>query len=164
MSSTNFDSKKTQNAEATAISSPSSSWQTAVNGTESPSRKASRNVDTFFEDNLLPLSVRRNMKAASKATSNGVGGGNVDSREALREMLSELRKDAMDDDVMDDNSGAFFPCEFCGDPYPVEYIMRHQLACDLNPTPISEGNGFDYSTIMQRAARNINDTRSAGGI
>ena len=64
------------------------------------------------------------MKAASKATSNG---GNVDSREALREMLSELRKDAMDDDVMDDNSGAFFPCEFCGDPYPVEYIMRHQV-------------------------------------
>ena len=40
MSSKNFDSKKTKNAEATAISSPSSSWQTAVNGTESPSRKA----------------------------------------------------------------------------------------------------------------------------
>ena len=91
-------------------------------------------------------------------------------------MLSKLRKDPMDDDL-EKCDGAYFPCEFCGDPYPVEYIMRHQvvnndinnllpgkvwltiwslqLSCDLNPTPIQEGNGFDYAEIARRAAANM---------
>lgn len=48
------------------------------------------------------------------------------NRENLREMLKSLRKDAMDDDL-EKCDGEYFPCEFCGDPYPVEYIMRHQV-------------------------------------
>ena len=43
------------------------------------------------------------------------------------------------------------------------YIFCFQLACDLNPTPITEGNGFDYNQIMQRAARNIEESKTAGG-
>merc|ERR1719414_1538205 len=83
-------------------------------------------------------------------------------RDKLREMLSSLRKDPFDEDL-EDNDGSFFPCEFCGDPYPVEFLMRHQLSCDLNPTPITEGNGFDYNQIMQRAARNIEESKTAAG-
>ena len=52
-------------------------------------------------------------------------------RGKLREMLSALRKDPFDDDL-EDNDGSFFPCEFCGDPYPVEFLMRHQVQQLLN--------------------------------
>ena len=49
-------------------------------------------------------------------------------REGLRQMLSSLRKDPMEvEDDPDNNDGSFFPCEFCGDPYPSEFIMRHQV-------------------------------------
>ena len=48
-------------------------------------------------------------------------------RDNLRQMLSKLRKDPMDDDLATCD-GDYFPCEFCGDPYPVEYIMRHQVS------------------------------------
>merc|ERR1711860_26300 len=48
------------------------------------------------------------------------------NRENLRDMLSKLRKDPMDDDL-EKCDGEYFPCEFCGDPYPVEFIMRHQV-------------------------------------
>jgi hypothetical protein len=27
----------------------------------------------------------------------------------------------------ENNDGSFFPCEFCGDPYPAEFLMRHQV-------------------------------------
>lgn len=47
-------------------------------------------------------------------------------RDKLREMLSTLRKDPFDEDL-EVNDGSFFPCEFCGDPYPVEFLMRHQV-------------------------------------
>ena len=86
----------------------------------------------------------------------------------------------MDDDL-EKCDGEYFPCEFCGDPYPVEYIMRHQvvhtfflkmiyltntvflqLSCDLNPTPIQEGNGFDYAEIARRAAANMALANSNG--
>ncbi len=50
----------------------------------------------------------------------------LNEREKLREMLSGLRKDPFDDEL-ESNDGSFFPCEFCGDPYPVEFIMRHQV-------------------------------------
>ena len=52
------------------------------------------------------------------------------NREALRQLLCDLRKDAMDDDL-ENNDGTFFPCEFCGDPYPVEYLMRHQVRTNI---------------------------------
>ena len=48
-------------------------------------------------------------------------------RENLRQMLLHLRKDAMDEDL-EKSDGDYFPCEFCGDPYPVEFIMRHQVS------------------------------------
>ena len=48
------------------------------------------------------------------------------NRETLREMLSKMRRDPFDDEV-EKSDGEFFPCEFCGDPYPVEYLMRHQV-------------------------------------
>ena len=53
---------------------------------------------------------------------------NDNDREGLRQMLSSLRRDPMDvEDDPDNNDGSFFPCEFCGDPYPCEFLMRHQV-------------------------------------
>ena len=53
---------------------------------------------------------------------------NDKDREGLRQMLSSLRRDPMDvEDDPDNNDGSFFPCEFCGDPYPCEFLMRHQV-------------------------------------
>lgn len=79
---------------------------------------------------------------------------NDNDREGLRQMLSSLRRDPMDvEDDPDNNDGSFFPCEFCGDPYPCEFLMRHQISCDLNPQPVASGQGFDYSAIK----RNIGD-------
>ena len=53
-------------------------------------------------------------------------------REGLRQMLSSLRRDPMDvEDDPDNNDGSFFPCEFCGDPYPCEFLMRHQVCNNL---------------------------------
>lgn len=51
-------------------------------------------------------------------------------RENLRQMLCQLRKDPMDEDL-EKCDGEYFPCEFCGDPYPVEFIMRHQVSCGI---------------------------------
>lgn len=45
-------------------------------------------------------------------------------------MLCQLRKDPMDEDL-EKCDGEYFPCEFCGDPYPVEFIMRHQVSVYL---------------------------------
>jgi hypothetical protein len=96
----------------------------------------------------------------------------VEEREKLRKMLSSLRKDPFAEDL-ECNDGAFFPCEFCGDPYPVEYLMRHQvgqftsalhnstkaiyfqLSCDLNPNPVSSGDGFNYTAIRSKAAEHM---------
>ena len=56
------------------------------------------------------------------------GYDNDQDREGLRQMLSSLRRDPMDvEDDPDNNDGTFFPCEFCGDPYPCEFLMRHQV-------------------------------------
>lgn len=97
-------------------------------------------------------------------------------------MLSSLRRDPMEvENDPDNNDGSFFPCEFCGDPYPCEYLMRHQvknifnenktfvnffmqISCDLNPQPISSGSGFDYNAIRRNlddniGVANIRDTR-----
>ena len=50
-------------------------------------------------------------------------------REQLRQALSGLRKCPMElADDPDNNDGSFFPCEFCGDPYPCEFLMRHQVS------------------------------------
>ena len=61
-------------------------------------------------------------------------------RDKLRQMLSDLRKDPFDEDL-ENNDGSFFPCEFCGDPYPVEFIMRHQVQnfSILNSVILSQG-------------------------
>ena len=58
------------------------------------------------------------------------------------------------EDDPDNNDGTFFPCEFCGDPYPCEFLMRHQMSCDLNPAPVSSGQGFDYRAIKRNIAEN----------
>ena len=62
----------------------------------------------------------------------GAGWVNDNDREGLRQMLSSLRRDPMDvEDDPDNNDGSFFPCEFCGDPYPCEFLMRHQVRMHL---------------------------------
>ena len=66
----------------------------------------------------------------SRGPRNEAPGGydNDQDREGLRQMLSSLRRDPMDvEDDPDNNDGTFFPCEFCGDPYPCEFLMRHQV-------------------------------------
>merc|ERR1719481_2426447 len=84
-------------------------------------------------------------------------------REQLRQALSGLRKCPMElADDPDNNDGSFFPCEFCGDPYPCEFLMRHQMSCDLNPQPVSSGAGFDYNSIKNNIERTVSDTGRRG--
>jgi len=103
-------------------------------------------------------------KAYSSSETPGMYENDQD-RERLRTMLSSLRRDPMEvENDPDNNDGSFFPCEFCGDPYPCEYLMRHQISCDLNPQPISSGSGFDYNAIRRNlddniGVANIRDTR-----
>ena len=70
-------------------------------------------------------------------------------RENLRQMLCQLRKDPMDEDL-EKSDGDYFPCEFCGDPYPVEYIMRHQvsIAWTLDNVPIKRRAWFIIIIII----------------
>ena len=66
-------------------------------------------------------------KSASSAVVAGMYENDQD-REGLRQILNGLRRDPMDvEDDPDNNDGSFFPCEFCGDPYPCEFLMRHQV-------------------------------------
>jgi len=61
------------------------------------------------------------------------------------------------EDDPNNNDGSFFPCEFCGDPYPCEFLMRHQMSCDLNPQPVSSGAGFDYNSIKNSIERTVTE-------
>ena len=71
-------------------------------------------------------------KSASSAVVAGMYENDSD-REGLRQMLSSMRRDPMDvEDDPDNNDGSFFPCEFCGDPYPCEFLMRHQVKALTN--------------------------------
>lgn len=76
---------------------------------------------------------RRGSTTSSKSTKKEpvVAGlyENDRDRENLRQSLAGLRKCPMDyADDPDNNDGSFFPCEFCGDPYPCEFLMRHQVS------------------------------------
>ena len=75
----------------------------------------------------------RSSYSSSKSAASAPGlYENDQDREGLRQMLSGLRRDPMDvEDDPDNNDGSFFPCEFCGDPYPSEFIMRHQVSMSL---------------------------------
>ncbi len=79
------------------------------------------------------LAAEQQHRASSPPPSGGAG---CDEREKLREMLSGLRRDPFDEEL-ESNDGKFFPCEFCGDPYPVEFIMRHQV--------INQAYRFDFA-------------------
>jgi len=84
-------------------------------------------------------------------------------RENLRQSLAGLRKCPLDyADDPDNNDGSFFPCEFCGDPYPCEFLMRHQMSCDLNPQPVSSGSGFDYNSIKASVTQNLVESSMKG--
>lgn len=104
----------------------------------------------------------RKNNAVSKPKPQPVVAGmyeNDRDREALRQALSGLRKCPMDlEDDPNNNDGSYFPCEFCGDPYPSEFLMRHQMSCDLNPAPVSSGNGFDYNSIKNNITRTVQDS------
>ncbi len=77
--------------------------------------------------NPPPAPAARKTGAAAVPAAPGMYENDAD-REGLRQMLSSLRKDPMEvEDDPDNNDGSFFPCEFCGDPYPSEFIMRHQV-------------------------------------
>eukprot|EP00092_Neocalanus_flemingeri_P014217 GFUD01015337.1.p1 GENE.GFUD01015337.1~~GFUD01015337.1.p1 ORF type:complete len:1160 (-),score=218.81 GFUD01015337.1:340-3819(-) len=105
-------------------------------------------------DSLTKSSSKTEIKTA-KPLAPGMY-DNDDDREGLRQMLSSMRRDPMEvADDPDNNDGSFFPCEFCGDPYPCEFLMRHQMSCDLNPVPVSSGSGFDYTSIKKSIGRNL---------
>eukprot|EP00096_Caligus_rogercresseyi_P013507 TRINITY_DN6142_c0_g1_i1.p1 TRINITY_DN6142_c0_g1~~TRINITY_DN6142_c0_g1_i1.p1 ORF type:complete len:600 (-),score=128.41 TRINITY_DN6142_c0_g1_i1:100-1899(-) len=74
-----------------------------------------------------PATPLMSLSRKQSTTSNG----ERDGREDLRQLLENMRKDPFDDDL-ENNDGSFFPCEFCGDPYPVEYLMRHQVRSHLS--------------------------------
>ncbi|XP_040579444.1 uncharacterized protein [Lepeophtheirus salmonis] len=112
-----------------------------------------RSIGSSSQSNLNnDINVKTPQRKYSQVSN---GNGDRDDREDLRQLLVNLRKDPFDDDL-ENNDGSFFPCEFCGDPYPVEYLMRHQLSCDLNPNPVSSGDGFNYDLIRNRIENNLN--------
>ena len=39
-----------------------------------------------------------------------------------------------------------------------------QLSCDLNPSPVRSGQGFDYATIRSRAEHNMELAKAADQI
>jgi hypothetical protein len=83
--------------------------------------------------NPPPAPAVRKTGAAAVPAAPGMYENDAD-REGLRQMLSSLRKDPMEvEDDPDNNDGSFFPCEFCGDPYPSEFIMRHQVRKSYSP-------------------------------
>ena len=86
---------------------------------KSPSIRPTR-VSFDLPDDSPPLRALRKNKSVDLEAD-------MAERERLREMLSDLRKDPFDEDL-ENNDGSFFPCEFCGDPYPVEFLMRHQVS------------------------------------
>ncbi len=73
-----------------------------------------------------PQEQRRRQEQQKKTRKDQESGEAMEEREKLRTMLCNLRKDPFDEDL-ENNDGSFFPCEFCGDPYPSEFIMRHQV-------------------------------------
>ena len=91
-----------------------------------PESPCSSEEDKKFS--VKPKKKERKISLDPGIVFNEAGESNFDNRERekLREMLSGLRKDPFDEDL-ENNDGSFFPCEFCGDPYPVEFIMRHQV-------------------------------------
>ena len=89
---------------------------------------------SYLKEESRREEARRQSSSSVTKTSRGVrneapgGYDNDQDREGLRQMLSSLRRDPMDvEDDPDNNDGTFFPCEFCGDPYPCEFLMRHQV-------------------------------------
>ncbi|TRY70142.1 hypothetical protein TCAL_10013 [Tigriopus californicus] len=119
-------------------------------------RSSGSTLSQHDADCLGGFPTTQSMHALEGLEGHGAGNSRADTdeREKLREMLASLRKDPFDEDL-ENNDGSFFPCEFCGDPYPSEFIMRHQLSCDLNPRPVSSGDGFDYSKIRKRVKQNM---------
>uniref|UniRef100_A0A0K2VBH5 TRAFtype zinc finger domain containing 1 [Dasypus novemcinctus] n=1 Tax=Lepeophtheirus salmonis TaxID=72036 RepID=A0A0K2VBH5_LEPSM len=54
-----------------------------------------------------------------------------------RKLNSSNRYDSYDsrkDSSIDDNE-EYLPCEFCGQSFLPDYIMKHQMSCDQNPHP-----------------------------
>ena len=45
-------------------------------------------------------------------------------------------------------------------PIDNKNIFLFKLSCDLNPAPVSSGQGFDYDQIARRAAANIQLARA----
>jgi hypothetical protein len=84
------------------------------------------------EKNLPAAAEKKNVMAVrQQPVAPGMYENDAD-REGLRQMLSSLRKDPMEmEEDPDNNDGSFFPCEFCGDPYPSEFIMRHQVSKNI---------------------------------
>jgi len=146
-----------------------------TNGYESHSKKYLPDSPPSYEkedysshytgrSSYLKEESRRETRAASTSrtltkTSKIVAPGmydNDEDREGLRQMLSSMRRDPMEvEDDPDNNDGSFFPCEFCGDPYPCEFLNETSMSCDLNPQPVSSGAGFDYTSIKKSIGRNL---------
>ena len=40
----------------------------------------------------------------------------------------------------------------------ISFFLSFQMSCDLNPQPVSSGNGFDYNSIKNSIARNLGTT------
>ena len=146
----------TQNGYQSSTYERKSNGESRLNGSDSVSRKtnsildrfttnttSSGNNDNYFDSSgttsylgrssyLRQESSKTEPPKIKKSASSAVVAGmyeNDDDRESLRQMLSGMRRDPMDvEDDPDNNDGSFFPCEFCGDPYPCEFLMRHQVS------------------------------------
>ena len=44
------------------------------------------------------------------------------------------------------------------------FFFAFQLSCDLNPSPVTSGQGFDYATIRSRAEQNMMLSKAADQI
>ena len=43
-------------------------------------------------------------------------------------------------------------------------LVLFKLSCDLNPAPVTSGQGFDYSLIRSRAEKNLELGKPVSGI
>ena len=99
-------------------------------GSSSYVGRSSYLVEESRRENKSSLSSYKSTETKTREKTEAPGlYTNDNDREGLRQMLSSMRRDPMDvEDDPDNNDGSFFPCEFCGDPYPCEFLMRHQVS------------------------------------
>ncbi|XP_071750027.1 uncharacterized protein [Lepeophtheirus salmonis] len=92
-----------------------------------------------------PAIIRSHSMYTTGTSSSSSNNSNINKRYGTdntevvlrRKLNSSNRYDSYDsrkDSSIDDNE-EYLPCEFCGQSFLPDYIMKHQMSCDQNPHP-----------------------------